>query len=131
MEKYLNLIKASANVSPFRRFPMAACIVCKGQVISCETNSLKTHPLQAEYASKPERIHLHAEIACLIRARWPRNSLEGGHMYVGRVMKDGSWGASKPCSGCFAAIQHAGLSKVTFYDPYQGFGNWRTTNVPN
>lgn len=130
MEKYLNLLKANAVLSPYRKHPMAACIICKGEVISCETNSLKTHPLQKEWASKPERIHLHAEIACLVRARWPKqDSVRGGHMYVGRLLKNGSWGSSEPCGGCFAAIEHSGIAKITFYDEYQGFGNWRTINV--
>lgn len=137
MEKYLNLVKAHASVSPFRRFPMAACIVCKGEVISCETNHIKTHPLQAKYASKPDRIHLHAEIACLVRARWPKNNVAGGHMYVGRLLKNGSWGSSKPCAGCFAAIEHAGITKVTYYDQWEEehdwktyrYSNWRTVNV--
>jgi len=116
MEKYLNLVRAQAEVSPFRRFPMAACIVCKGEVISCESNHLKTHPLQAKYASKPDRIHLHAEIACLVRARWPKESIVvGANMYIGRLLKNGDWGCSKPCPGCFAALDHSGIGSVTYY----------------
>lgn len=126
MDKYLNLLKAQANVSQFKRFPMAACIVCKGEVISCESNHLKTHPLQAKYASKPDRIHLHAEIATLVRARWPRNSVEGCEMYVGRLLKNGLWGCSKPCSGCLAAIDHAGIKKITYYNMNE---EWETYDL--
>lgn len=130
MEKYLNLIRANADVSPFSRFPMAACIVCKGEVISCETNHIKTHPMQAKYASKPERIHLHAEIATLVRARWPReDNVSGGHMYVGRLLKNGSWGSSKPCKGCFAAILHSGISQITFFEDNLYIGEWVTYNL--
>lgn len=84
-----------------------------GKIISKAVNSYdKTHPLQAEYASKterPDRIYLHAEIAALVKCRKMPHTL-----YVFRFLHDGQMGLAKPCPICQIALREAGVKKVVY-----------------
>lgn len=92
------------------------CVITdkKGRILSHGFNQRKSHPFQAHYANKhnPEKIFLHAEIAALIKVR----DGEPHTIYVGRIMKNGSWGIARPCPICAAAIKDAGIKNVVFTD---------------
>jgi tRNA(Arg) A34 adenosine deaminase TadA len=97
-------------------FQVGAVITDKrGQVIASANNRMtKTHPIQAYYAQRAdacEKIYLHAEIAALIRCK-----TEPYTVYVGRVLKDGSAGTSRPCEVCQLAIKEAGTRYIVYVD---------------
>lgn len=78
----------------------------KGYVLSIGRNSyIKTHPLQARYATKagsPHKIFLHAEIAAI--ARCPDIS-KAYRILVTRYNKFGNPMLAKPCPVCQSAIR--------------------------
>lgn len=76
-------------------------IAVVGQQFFGGWNSYQTHPLQAKFGKNKFAIHLHAEIAAMIRSKWKATAL-----VVVRVMADGSYGLSKPCSGCMRGLEN-------------------------
>ena len=65
-------------------------------VIVCSSNGNPTEP-------QPRH---HAE------ARVLRKMSKNGTLYVVRVLKDGSWGNSKPCHNCMKRLKSKGIFKV-------------------
>lgn len=88
-----------------------------GKVLSTGENSYKkTNPNQARIAALvglPDKQYLHSEVASIL-------ALHPSHkpysIFVSRKMKDGSFGLSKPCEVCNAAIKLAGIKKVFYTD---------------
>lgn len=87
--------------------------VRKNKLVSESPNFFKkSHPTQAMYArrvNQPKRIHLHAEVATLIRAREEIDTL-----FVCRINKKGDLRMSKPCPICQLAIESEGISTVYY-----------------
>ena len=85
----------------------------QGRVLSTARNNyFKSHPLQAKFAlrvGQPDRIYLHAELACLTKLK--RNS-QPYKIKVERYKKDGTQGNAKPCAICEAAIKSFGIKLV-------------------
>ena len=83
----------------------------RGRVIAVGHNSYeKTHPAQAKFgrkSGKPNAIFLHAELACLLRAKEKVHRLE-----VFRYDNDGKPANSKPCPSCQLAIKEYGVTHV-------------------
>ena len=83
----------------------------RGRVIAVGHNSYeKTHPAQAKFgrkSGKPNAIFLHAELACLLRAKEKVHRLE-----VFRYDNDGKPANSKPCPSCQLAIKAYGVKEV-------------------
>lgn len=86
----------------------------RGRVISKASNSyIKTHTLQASYASKvgtDYKIYLHAEVLAIIRAK-------GRQIYkirIERYTKDNLPALAKPCPICELAIKEAGIKFVEY-----------------
>jgi tRNA(Arg) A34 adenosine deaminase TadA len=78
----------------------------------------KSHPLQAHYASKPglpEKVYLHAELSCIIKARQPID-----HLTVERYGNKGNILLARPCPVCMLAIKEAGIIFVEYTTP----GGW-------
>lgn len=77
----------------------------RGRILSIGKNSyVKTHPLQAFYASKvghPKKIYLHAEIDALRRCK---DLSKAYRIVVIRTLANGKEGNAKPCPICEAAI---------------------------
>ncbi len=85
----------------------------KGRILSIGKNSyLKTHPLQAKYASKvgeDYKIFLHAEIAAIVRC----DDLTKAHkIVIMRFDRSGNPKLAKPCNICKSAIEEAGIKLV-------------------
>ena len=99
----------------------AKCFDKKGNLLSQATNSyVKTHPLQAYFASKvghkendasfKEKIYLHAEIWAIIKAGdKPIHRIE-----VERKGKSGQNLNAKPCPICMEAIKAFGIKQLAF-----------------
>ena len=83
-------------------------------------NSYKSHPLQARFADRPDRIFLHAEIDALRRAlRYILPSvLEECTLLVTRRTKDGKLAMARPCAGCQRALATFGIREVRYTDEY-------------
>lgn len=84
----------------------------KGKVISIGFNSyVRTHPLQAKYASragKPDLIYIHAEIDALVRARGRKIH----KIFVSRMDAHGNYVMAKPCPICQEALRDFGVKIV-------------------
>jgi deoxycytidylate deaminase len=104
-----------AETSTYGRFRLGAIIAKKNKIVSMGTNQKKSHPLQAKYATRPHlEAWLHAEIHSLSLARV--EDLLDADIYVSRILKNGTLGNSRPCSGCLKAIKDYGLRGMYFYE---------------
>lgn len=94
----------------------AACIVWKNRLLSVGQAKIKTHPLQAKFASNSKRIYLHAEIDVIVRCinNHGTDILKESDLYILRLSKGGAVSMSKPCSGCQRAIEAFQLKSVNW-----------------
>jgi tRNA(Arg) A34 adenosine deaminase TadA len=93
--------------------------VYRNKIISYGFNSIKTHPLQKQFGSTKQSIHLHAEIDAIKNAlkKISINQLQKSDLYIarskcisGKVVK----AIAKPCIGCQRAITNFNINNV-FY----------------
>ena len=119
---YFSLAHNACYYSDFMKARLGAVLIYKGKVMSVGWNSNKTSPLQRElnryrgYDVDSSIAHntLHAEVACLTKAKdldidWGRASI-----FVYRIKKNGSAGLSYPCKGCMALIKSMGIKNIYF-----------------
>lgn len=114
MEPHLKQAVEIAMTSPSRK-KVGAVLMNKNKVIATATNlDFKSHPLQAKWAEKvglKEKIYLHAEMACLIKAREDADKIIvvrlGGHS--GRALRN-----AKPCPICEAALRYSGIQHIYY-----------------
>lgn len=111
------LFEMAKNVEPIQSARIVAGIHRKGKLLSVGFNQRKSHPLQAKWASRPERIFLHAEIDAIRNYLYHHtlDSLESCSMLVVRVKRSNNrWvcGCAKPCSGCRRALEFYGLKNI-------------------
>lgn len=132
---YFNLARNACYYSDFMKARLGAVLIYKGKVMSVGWNSTKTSPLQRQlnryrgYDVDASEAHntLHAEVACLTKARdldidWGRASI-----FVYRVKKDGSPGLSYPCKGCMALIKSMGIKNI-YFSTENGWGYEKINN---
>lgn len=101
---------------------LAAAVVYRGRVIARGNNQKKSHPVQQQFAKKPEAIFLHAEVDALYKASkvLTAKQLAKATLYIARMKyprphtKDIVWGLSKPCKGCQKAIEHFNIKQVIY-----------------
>lgn len=128
IKHYLNLARNACYYSDFMKTRLGAVLIYKGKVMSIGWNSNKTSPLQKNLnrlrdipVDCSEAHHtLHAEVACLTKAKdldidWSRASL-----FVCRIKKDGTRGISRPCKGCMALIKSLGIKNL-YYTTNEGW----------
>lgn len=87
-----------AELSLFHIRVGAVAIDKRGRVLSAATNVIKTHPVQAAFAKRmgqENRVHLHAEINALLRAKEVPHKL-----FVARIGKRGQLLPGCPCPIC-------------------------------
>lgn len=119
---YLNLAHNACFYSDFTKTRLGAVLIYKGKVMSIGWNSTKTSPLQKNlnrlrnFSVDCGDAHhtLHAEVACLTKAKdldidWSRASI-----FVYRIKKDGSPGLARPCNGCQALIKSMGIKNIYY-----------------
>ena len=117
--KYIEITaKIAQDVSPVSNAKLAAIIVLNNQVVSIGTCQYKTHPFQAKYKPNKHADYWHAETNAIFNAlrRIKPDDLSNATLYVARVRRDGSFGMSKPCSGCQHAIDHFHIKQVIYTD---------------
>jgi len=114
-EKLINVAEhRSARIKSSRH---AAAVTRRGVIISTGWNKLKSHPMQAKFASvagKPEAIFLHAETDAIIKTinKHGPEILTGCEMYIIRVTKNGRLAKSKPCISCLGLLNHFQINHV-------------------
>ncbi len=115
MEPHLKLAVEVAEMSPSRKKVGAVLYNSRRRVITTAVNNdYKSHPRQAWWAQRvglDEKIYLHAEMACLIKAREAADTIVvvrlGGH--------DGnSLRQARPCPVCEPALRYAGIKHVYY-----------------
>lgn len=111
------LFEMAKNVQPIQSARIVAGIHKRGKLLAVGFNQRKSHPLQAKWASRPERIFLHAEIDAVRNYlyNFTPSSLESCSILVVRTkLSKGRWvkGMAKPCSGCSRALEFYGLKNV-------------------
>jgi tRNA(Arg) A34 adenosine deaminase TadA len=115
MEPHLKLAVEVAEMSPSRKKVGAVLYNSKRRVITTAVNNdYKSHPRQAWWAQRVglgEKIYLHAEMACLIKAREAADTIVvvrlGGH--DGKSLRQ-----SRPCPVCEPALRYAGIKHVYY-----------------
>ena len=97
-----------------KHFLIARAYDKRGRLLAEASNSYKkTHPLQSHFANLvglPQKIYLHAEIACLIRS----GSAKIHTLHVSRYNKRGDLRNAMPCPVCMAAIKAYGVRRVLY-----------------
>lgn len=93
-----------------------AAALTKGRfLLGTGVNLAKSHPLQARFADRPDRLWLHAEMDALRKAlREYGDKIEGATMWVARAKKNGQAGMACPCKGCQSALRFFGVKEVIF-----------------
>lgn len=74
------------------RFKHGAVVVRHSKVLGASPNINKNNPRYVSY----EHASVHAEIAALRKARWPRKA----DIYVARINTSGQRRYSRPCANC-------------------------------
>ena len=115
MEPHLKLAVEIADTSPSRKKVGAVLYNSKKRVIATAVNNdYKSHPRQAWWVQRvglQEKIFLHAEMSCLIKAREDADTIVvvrlGGH--DGKSLRQ-----ARPCRICEPALRSAGIEHVYF-----------------
>lgn len=104
--KAMELAEKLAFFSQYPKYRLGAVITSKNHdLLSMGVNRHKTHPIQAKF--KKERIFLHAEMDALTSCRG-----EPFHIYVVRVMADGTLGLAKPCEDCMSVLKRNKIKRI-------------------
>lgn len=98
---------------------ISAAVYKNGRLLGTGVNSLKTHPFQKKYGKNEHAIHLHAEIAAILKAAATGEDLSSAMLVVARAKHSGVsqpfvYGLARPCNGCRMAIVAAGIKQVYF-----------------
>lgn len=91
MNRFLNMALGVASTSTCRQ-RHGAIVVRHGRVLGSSTNITKNSPKYVDWTHSS----IHAEIAALRKARWPRKAT----IYVARINGQGESRFSKPCANC-------------------------------
>lgn len=103
----------AAIYNPIQNLPrMAAVLITPGGDIFVGRNQFKSHPLQAVWSRNPQSIFLHAEIDALIKYLKRHTFYYPSSIFVARVLKNNQPALAKPCSGCFGALLHFGITNI-------------------
>ena len=83
----------------------------KGQYVCAGFNKLKTHP------NSPHKYKtIHAEYDAVLHYPGPLYTLSSCFIVNVRVMKDGSYGLSKPCRSCQSFLEKVGVGSIYYSD---------------
>lgn len=114
MEPFLRRAVEIAATSPSRKRVGAVLYNKRKEITTATNNDDKSHPRQAWWAERvglKEKIYLHAEMACLIKARDDYDTIVvvrlGGH--DGKSLRN-----AKPCKICEPALRYAGIKHVYY-----------------
>lgn len=107
------------KLEPVARARISAAVYKNGRLLGTGKNSLKTHPFQKMYGKNEHAIHLHAEVAAILKAVSSGEDLSSAMLVVARAKQSGPskpfvYGLALPCSGCRMAIASVGIKQVYF-----------------
>ena len=123
-----------AATSDFEHFKIGCVITYKHHIISCASNSNKTHPLQKKYnryrnfrkdGRKPCVHSIHAEINALSLISYPiaqQINWKDVNIYIYRIapgLTQGK-GVARSCPSCAAALRDKGIRNM-YYTTDTGF----------
>lgn len=108
--RFFEYAKKAAGFSS-HQFHHGAVLVRGGKVIKTSFND----PRPIKFTHKHHHAHrgsLHAEIGVLLNLT--KDKTKGADIYVCRVLKDGTYRNSKPCSMCQIIAQEMGIKRIKF-----------------
>jgi hypothetical protein len=84
------------------------------RLVAIGRNRKKSHPLQARFADRPQRIYLHAEIDAIVDflTKFHISNCASAEMIVIRLDAEGNLADSKPCAGCQKALITFGFKDI-------------------
>ena len=111
--------REAQTCEPVARARISAAVYKNGRLLGTGKNSLKTHPFQKMYGKNEHAIHLHAEVAAILKATSTGEDLSSAMLVVARAKHSGVsqpfvYGLARPCSGCRMAIASVGIKQVYF-----------------
>lgn len=113
---HINGAHAAAEISSMH--PRVGCYIYGTGGYTVGYNQPKTHPMQAMWAKRTGRIgriFLHAEMSALITFFKYRGDSPSS-VYIVRLGKGGEYRPSFPCPVCYAALLHAGVKEIIYFD---------------
>lgn len=130
--KFFNKAKQAALISDYNKIHVGCVAVYQGVVIGIGCNSDKTHPVQDYYNRYRARDDyylpkLHAEISCINSIRHLNINFSKVKLYIFRTRITQSYGLSRPCPSCMAAIKDLGIRNI-YYTTNDGFVHERIEN---
>lgn len=120
------LAEEAQHLDIVARVRILAGIVWKGNFVSIESNSNKSHPFHTKFAGyNDEQIYPHAETNAIRKALniITPTELSKSTLYIARIKKgEGDtqyptgykWAMAKPCEGCMGAISSFDITKVYY-----------------
>lgn len=108
-------VKIAKSTTTSQRYRLHAVLVRGGAVLAQGSNLAVSDILGKVFnPDAPEWIGLHAEMACIRRAR--PDQLVGATLYVGGVTASGNIVTSKPCHWCYDVLSRTGISRIVWHD---------------
>ena len=123
--RYFDKARRIADISDYNRVHIGCVAVYQGQIIGIGCNCNKTHPTQKLYNRYREQSDsmlpkLHAEISCLNQIKHLDINFTKVKLYIYRIRKNQSFGLSRPCLSCMAAIKDLGIRDI-YYTTNDGY----------
>lgn len=131
--RYFNKARQTALISDYKKQHIGCIAVYQRQVIGLGCNCNKTHPIQKyynQYRKKSDSMppKLHAEINCINQIRHLDINFSKVKLYIYRIRKNQSFGLSRPCPSCMAAIKDLGIRDI-YYTSNDGYIYERIENI--
>ena len=123
--KYFRKARQVALISDFHKTHVGCVAVYQGNIIGMGCNCNKTHPVQKFYNKYRKQSDsmlpkLHAEINCINSIRHLDINFPKVKLYIYRIRKDKTFGMSRPCPSCMAAIKDLGIREI-YYTSNEGY----------
>ena len=110
---FQSLFEAAQNSEMIGPSRHAAALVYKNKIICTGVSQVKTHPMMKLFSKSDKKIHLHAEIDCIVKGiNLVGEDLSMYDMYVLRISRGKNISLSKPCPICQKAIEAFGINQV-------------------
>lgn len=124
-KRYITKALEASLESDFQRIKIGAVIVDGNYIVSAASNKNRSHPRQASFNERSNRVAprhcIHAEVHALVRSG--SYDLSGTELYVGRFDRNGRLGDCKPCVACQLAIKDSGI-RLVYYTTTKGIESY-------
>lgn len=131
--KFFIKARQAATISDFHKTHIGCVAVYQKNIIGIGCNCNKTHPIQKKYNKYRKQSDtmlpkLHAEINCINSIRHLDINFSKVKLYIYRIRKDRTFGLSRPCPSCMAAIKDLGIKDI-YYTTNDGYVHERIENI--